>query len=430
MRRPTRLGLIGSSGFAAYHLWVINKLENEGLVKLVAIADPADASNIRSRFESQGGAWYGDFRDMLAETPDLDAVSIVAPIGYHEAMARACIERGCFVYLEKPPVPTIRQLEDLIALDKRKRVSVGFQMIASRGVQRIKKAVVEEELGKIESIRAWGCWPRSHAYYRRAPWAGQMSLGGEPVFDGPATNGLAHLVHNIMYLASPCPHEFDAPQEVEGELFRARQIESYDVACLRGRFQSGILFSATLTHATEHYLPFHLKVTGSKGWMQIIENGDGTKLETSSGEKFACGDPLKALLHLSYLATIDYIRGGRPRALTHLSDTRGYVMATNGMLVSSGGIRDIEDCWVRRFSSEGGEGVEVIGLPEAVDESGNTGKLFSEMRLPWAVNAPEAISLDTTLGKRIGERFRSTGVEAFSSPGCNQTPEGAIMRND
>ena len=182
------------------------------------------------------------------------------------AVVRSDVEYGpSRRILEKPPVPLIQQLDALIEADTNNRVAVGFQMIASESVQRAKQLIVEGKLGDIQDIRAAACWSRTDSYYNRASWSGKMTLRSEPVFDGPATNALAHLIHNIMFLASPQRDGFDEPIEVQGELYRARPtIQSYDTACLRGRFESGTVFVAAFTHATEQQFPFVLEVHGSK----------------------------------------------------------------------------------------------------------------------------------------------------------------------
>jgi hypothetical protein len=64
---------------------------------------------------------------------------------------------------------------------------------------------------------------------------------------------------------------------------------------------------------------------------------------------------------------------------------RGYVLATNGMLLFSGSIHPIEAKHLRRYARGDEGGYDVIGLFDAVTASCQTGKLFSKMELPWAV---------------------------------------------
>lgn len=385
MKSPVRFGLIGVGGIGAYHLSNIEEFERAGRAKLIAVADPMVERfpEVKARLDARGVRWHSDYRDLLRDETELDAVTIATPIPFHLEMARACIERGLLVNLEKPPVPLIQQLESLIEADREKRVAVGFQMITAESVQRAKKLIAENKLGKIEHIRACGCWPRLDGYYNRASWSGKMTLRGEPVFDGPATNALAHVIHNIMFLASPQPDGFTEPTEIEGELYRARPtIESYDVACLRGKFASGISFSTAFTHATEESLPFKIEVHGSEGWARISE--DAARFESSLGDALDCPESTMELLKKCYAEFIEFAQGERPRISTQLRDTRGYVLATNGALLSSGGIREISPEHFRTYQRDGDSGFAVNGLRAATEASFQTGKLFSELDLPWA----------------------------------------------
>lgn len=384
--KPVRLGLIGIGGFAGVHLSVIEALARNNLAQLIAVADPGMERfpDIKSKLEANGARCYANHLDMLKAEERLEAVTIAAPIPYHFDMTLACIERGLFVYLEKPPVPLIQQLESLILADTSSRVCVGFQMITLQSMQRLKSMILEGNLGEIREIRAACCWPRMDRYYQRAGWAGKLSFNGNPVFDGPATNALSHLIHNIMFLASPETTGFMEPVEISGELYRARPIESYDVACMRGTFQSGIRFSVMLTHATEATLPWKIEVRGNNGVARITNNG--SRFEAGQ-EQFEFGDDTPKLLERTYTQYLETIRGIRPRFLTGLADTRGYLLATNGLLVSSGGIHTIPEKWIRRYENDGDTGFDVSDLYKAVEQSFDTGNLFNELQLPWSVKS-------------------------------------------
>lgn len=392
MDQKINLALVGVGGIGAFHLAAIENLERNGGLRLVAVVEPcADRfTELKQRLADRGVRWYLDFDEMLAQESALDAVSIAVPISLHYEMVLKAMKRGVYINLEKPPVPLIQQLEHLLEVEE-KPVSVGFQMITSQPVQKLKGLIVSGRLGTVKHISAAACWPRSDSYYAR-PWAGHMTFNGEPVFDGPATNALAHLIHNIMFLASPQPDHFDVPTEVEGELYRARPtIESYDVACLRGRFSSGTSFSGAFTHATEKLLPFRLEVQGSEGWARISEDNPG--IESSFGA-IDCGrkETMEDLLGNIYSQWVEFIAGKRPRPSSRLGDARGYVLATNGMFRSSRGIRAIDSQWFGTYEREGDRGLDVEGLYAAVERAFQEARLFSELGLPWA-SAPERVAL-------------------------------------
>ncbi len=387
MKAPLEFGLIGVGGFGERHLEAIRALEQTGEVKLVAVGDPQLqrfpelAADLRARSVRA----YDDYRDMLTRESGLQVVSIAAPIPFHFEMARKCLEHDLFVYLEKPPAPLVEQLEELIRADVRCRVAVGFQMVESIWSQQIKRWIVSGKLGDLREVRVGACWPRGDGYYRRASWAGRMTLGERPVFDGPATNALAHLVHNIMFFAGAGQEFFDQPNRIQGELYRARPIESYDVACLRGHFPSGIFFYAALTHATQEYLPYQMEIIGTKGWARVSK--DGALLESSEGPR-NCVESIEGLLLKSFTAFIDYVRGRRHRPPTLLRDVRGYSFATNAMLQSSGGMHDIEEAGYRRIENNHDSLYAVHGLHDAIVGALRKPQLFSELNFPWAVETP------------------------------------------
>ena len=390
MTKIVNFGLIGTGGIGAYHRAAIETHAEAGLAKLVAVADPTIGEDKIAEFRSKGIHWHADYREML-EQETLDAVVIATPIPFHLEMTKACLARGLFVNLEKPPVPLLGQLEALISADPRNTVNVGFQMIGAASTQALKRLISEGLLGKILSIRAAGCWPRLDGYYGRARWAGKMSIDGAPIFDGPATNALAHVIHTIMYCAGETHDTFSVPSEVTGELYRARRIESYDTACLKGRFPSDIAFSLAVTHATENKFPFSIQVKGTLGSATLSE--DGARLESSVGVSLDREESTQQLLDINYTEFLKVLSGERARFPSTLRDTRGYVETTNAILLSSGGIHDIPMEFIREYRQGEEAGFDVTGLREAVLESLSNGRLFSAQGCSWAKGSPWSITL-------------------------------------
>src|SRR5581483_11506375 len=380
-----------------------------GEARLVAVADPSVERLAASKAElaARGVRWHLDYREML-DREDLDAVVIATPIPFHFEMAKACIERGLFVQLEKPPVPLIGQLEELIAADANGRVSVGFQMISAQCTQVLKQSIIDGKLGQVQEIRAGACWPRFDSYYSRASWAGRMVLGDAPVFDGPATNGLAHIIHDVMYLAAGERDGFDTPIEMEGEIYRARPMESYDTACMRGRFGSGIAFSIAVTHATQVELPFRIEVHGTKGWARLSE--DGAILESNVG--VSCNHPqtTQQLLDINYAHFMDVACARRERFSTALPDTRGYVNATNAMLASSGCIHEIGSSFIGRYTQGDEKGYNLTDARSAVKETLKSGRMFSEQGYSWATAKPAKITLPLDSEATSGIFFRTAAI--------------------
>ena len=385
------IALIGVGGFGKIHLNSLKTLASENLVHLTAVADPTLDSmpEVREQLKASRIHIYQDYREMLEKENGLQAVTIVTPIPYHYEMVRYAIQKGLYIYLEKPATPRIQDLRELIALDMNQKVHVGFQQITTPWMQQLKNWIISGKLGTIQSIRLAACWPRPDSYYARAGWAGKMTFRGLPVFDGPATNALAHLIHDLMYLQGNAPDTFGIPLEVRGELYRARAIESYDTVSLAGKFPSGTTFSAAFTHATEKLSAFQIKVQGTAGWAAVSD--DGSLLESSLGNADYRAD-MNKLQVTTYYDFLDLVRGKRKKAVTSLADTEGYTLTTNGLWLSAGTSHAIPSASVRKYAASADAGYDVTGLSDAVAASLSDGLLFSDRKIPWAV-ASKTITL-------------------------------------
>jgi predicted dehydrogenase len=366
MSKTIRIGLIGVGGFGRVHLESIDVMASEGLACLSAVADPSmSVVSAKQPFEMRGVATYSDYRCLLS-SGDIDLVVISTPIPLHEEMARAAIAAGLQVYLEKPPVPTIQQLRELIALDHDMRVAVGFQMIHNPALLALKRAMLEGRLGTIQSIRAGACWPRDTRYYTRSSWAGRMVLGdGTPVFDGPATNALAHLMHNLLFLGADSEEGFAMPESVEGGFFRARPIESYDAALITGMLPRQVKFSMAVAHCCREILPWELHVEGSAG--KAILSADGAEFWSSVDIPLSVnrGEVNADRLAL-YRNLLLWVAGEIPRPSTFLTDCLPYSATTCAALLSSCGVRDVPAHLVETFGKDDGLIFNVHGLHDAV----------------------------------------------------------------
>jgi predicted dehydrogenase len=327
---------------------------------------------------------------MLARHPELDLVIIAAPIPYHEEMLAVCFEYAVAVYVEKPPVPTLPQLERLIEQDIGQRVSVGFQMIGMPTMVALRQWIDEGRLGTIHQITAGASWPRETNYYERAAWAGKLEFKGMPVVDGPASNALSHVLQNIMFLAaSPGDARFAEPEWLEAGFYRARPIESYDLASIHGGFANGIEFTTVLSHCTAEAVPAAVIVLGSKGQAWISQ--DGARLDSNFNVE-PIFQPANAydLTRLQYQKTLAWLAGETAAPPVSLADCRGYLKAVGGGLLSSNGIHSIPQEYLSTVLIESiwgnGKGLcyDVKGLADAIRSTLETNQSLEAQNIPWA----------------------------------------------
>lgn len=362
-----RIGLIGVGGFGEKHLQTIACLEERKLARLVSVADPAGLPELRRSLGAQGVSWFDDYRAMLHAAASLDVVVISTPITWHEEMLGMALKSGVEkVLLEKPPLPTLTQLEELIACDTCMRTRVGFQLIHAKAVRRVKELLVSGRAGRIRSIRVAAGAPRSPAYYARAPWAGRLVQDGRAVFDGPATNALAHLLHNALYFAGPGPHEFALPHRVRGFLGRARDIESYDFAWIEATMGE-ICLQAALAHCVDEPVPHELRIVTDRGFILFQGKRVTADLKGVEFPELVMEEDHVALYHA-------LLRGGAEPST--LKDVRGFTMLTNAALVSNG--------IARIPCRQEGEAIRVEGLVHFLQDFCNNPRPPAEAGLDWA----------------------------------------------
>ncbi len=335
---PIRLGLLGIGGYAQQHLTTLRTLQDGGLCRLAAVADPFAERHPETvaALCTEETAILPDASALL-ERDDIEAVFIATPIPLHAPQSILALRAGKHVYLEKPPCATLGEHAEMVQAQEAsgKRCVVGFQMQASPAMRYLKRRMVEGALGDLQTVWAAVRWRRDDSYYNRSAWAGRFFADGQPVFDGPATNALAHVVHAALFLAGETDTAWANLSRVRGVLQKARPIESYDTAYLEAETTGGARVRLVFTHATEHHDQVLIRCAGTKGTAEIDWSGRITVSPHSQ--------PPQAL-HLSSqvqtAAVLDFLRAvTSPEHVpfTTVQDTRAYLQMVNGVCQSSGG---------------------------------------------------------------------------------------------
>jgi len=84
-------------------------------------------------------------------SPDLDAVAVVTPVWTHFELAKAALENGKHVFVEKPFTATTAEAEQLIELADRKnlRIMVDHTFLFTGAVKMIRRLIDDGTLGKL-----------------------------------------------------------------------------------------------------------------------------------------------------------------------------------------------------------------------------------------------------------------------------------------
>jgi predicted dehydrogenase len=89
--------------------------------------------------------------DTLLRSPRIDIVAVVTPVWTHYDLAKAALENGKHVFVEKPFTSTAGQAEELIELADRKnlKIMVDHTFLFTGAVRKIKQLVDSRELGDL-----------------------------------------------------------------------------------------------------------------------------------------------------------------------------------------------------------------------------------------------------------------------------------------
>lgn len=161
---PLRWAVIGLGRFGRLHARVLSELPGSILV--------AGANRNRDRLEEAHREFPGlrlttDYRELLSD-PEIDAVSITTHWQDHFEVARAALESGKHVLLEKPMAPTVAECRALVDLAKDSSgiFMVGHVCRFDARVTLAKAAIDAGRIGRIVSMHARRNLPRAPGHIR------------------------------------------------------------------------------------------------------------------------------------------------------------------------------------------------------------------------------------------------------------------------
>lgn len=122
---------------------------------------------------------YTTYEEMV-ESPNIDAVCIVSPSGFHTEQIRLAMEKGLHVFSEKPiglEVADIEKTVEIINAHPEQVFQIGFMRRYDESYQYAKEMVENGELGELTVIRCYGIDPSS-GLESFVKFAGASNSGG------------------------------------------------------------------------------------------------------------------------------------------------------------------------------------------------------------------------------------------------------------
>src|ERR1700722_859839 len=140
-------------GVIGYGYWgpnVVRNLDRLDETKLVAVCDKSPAAR-RKVAKAYPDVLVTDDPSELMSSPYIDAIAVVTPVWTHYELAKAALENGKHVFVEKPFTCTTAQAEELIELAERKhlKIMVDHTFLFTGAVKRIRQFIEDGTLGQI-----------------------------------------------------------------------------------------------------------------------------------------------------------------------------------------------------------------------------------------------------------------------------------------
>jgi len=265
----TRVGFIGMGVMARVHLGDMLRRED---TEVVAVCEPSAAAFAAAAelFDQHGQPVPPNEPDwarfVATYAGQLDAVVIITPHALHFAQAKACLEAGLDVLLEKPMVMTADEATALIETRDRtgRLLVVAFQGSLSPQIREASRLLRSGELGPILTINAvaWQDW----ATLTAGTWRQQPELsGGGFLFDTGA-----HMLNTVSDLAGEDFAHVSAWLENDGRPVDVR-------AVVMGRLASGALVTMNACGSAIPSCHSDIRVFTSKAilrtgiWGEVLE---------------------------------------------------------------------------------------------------------------------------------------------------------------
>ena len=151
------MGFIGVGG-KGWTDWLSFHGNGENTVALCDV-DTSRFKKVLDKIKETGGdpskvKLYQDYRKMLEENPHLDAVTVSTPDHMHAAQAIAAMQLGINVYVQKPLVRTLWELERFEKTARRYGVitQMGNQGSSGKGLRRNVELLQQGILGNVTEV--------------------------------------------------------------------------------------------------------------------------------------------------------------------------------------------------------------------------------------------------------------------------------------
>jgi predicted dehydrogenase len=381
LEKPVKIAVIGCGGYA--HQLII-RIQTTPLYGTVTAVTSRDLDSEGARYCKAHGINVFQSVEELLTYGEFEVVVNPTPIHLHTDISKQCLAAGFPVWMEKPPVATVQELDDLnaAAMAAELPVAVCFNSLFSYRVQQLKAELLAGTYGKIKRVKSLGAWVRTDAYFGRNNWAGALKRGDHWILDGDINNPLAHVVCNGLFFAGAQQATLANPLSVEAELYRANQIESEDTSAVRIQTAEGIEVLSWLTLACQDESDPVTVIETEQATIKLI-NLEKVEITWHDGRvEFRDSYKENRIEMIEHLCRS--LRGDEP-LIGELANLRPFTLSVNAAFESVGSIHSIPksalDCvTVRETETQ----VAIEGMGAILKQAYESNALFSEIGVSWA----------------------------------------------
>ena len=152
---------------------------------IVALCD-VDAAYAGGVFDRHPQAKrYTDYRKMLEQQPDIDAVIVATPDHLHACIALAAMAAGKHVYCEKPLTHSVGEARRLTEAARASKVAtqMGNQGQGSEGTRRLSELIADNAIGPVREVHVWTDRPSNGLFNEYWPQGIDRPAGAPAVPD-------------------------------------------------------------------------------------------------------------------------------------------------------------------------------------------------------------------------------------------------------
>lgn len=373
---------------------------------IVGVVDPFAKKAAKYRWVIEQNIPIYDTLEAFYKEHTADLAVISTPIPLHKSQCITAMEHGAHVLCEKPITPTAQDAAELLKTEMRtgKKLGVGFQWSFCRPMTRLKAHILAGEFGRAVELRSLICWKRDHGYYGAGGWKGHLKTAdGQYILDSVLTNATAHYLHNIFFVLGDQPNTAALPTAVTAEVYRAKAIESFDTAVLRGTFANGAKFWYGATHSNDEGDVTTFRYIFEKAEIHFNTHRQDNHVYAvyPDGKRVDYGDP-QAFEELNpKLLTLLHACMGEAAIPCTVETVLPHLQVCNG-LFGKVGIATIPAA--HTFESEDRPGTYVHGLSAIMKACYDTAALPSETGAIWAVEPVTYQPGECTVFEGVKER--------------------------